>query len=59
VTSDSREYSCGPRGYLRETAIRYAREGKVGVFYRVDSVFGYALPGEIEQPLFLHVAESV
>jgi len=43
----------------RETAFRYAKEDKVGVFYWVDGPFGYALSGEIERPQLLHVAESV
>lgn len=43
----------------RETAFRYAREDKVGVFYWVDGTFGYALSGEIERPQLLRVAESV
>jgi anti-sigma factor RsiW len=43
----------------RETAFRYAQEGKVGVFYWVDGTFGYALSGEIEKPQLLRVAENV
>jgi anti-sigma factor RsiW len=43
----------------RETAFRYAKEDKVGVFYWVDGPFGYALSGEIERAQLLHVAESV
>jgi len=43
----------------RETAFRYAKEDKVGVFYWVDGTFGYALSGELERPQLLHVAESV
>jgi anti-sigma factor RsiW len=43
----------------RETAFRYAKEDKVGVFYWVDGTFGYALSGEIERPQLLQVAESV
>jgi len=43
----------------RETAFRYAKEDKVGVFYWVDGTFGYALTGEIERPQLLRVAESV
>jgi anti-sigma factor RsiW len=42
-----------------ETAFRYAREDKVGVFYWVDGPFGYALSGELERPQLLRVAESV
>jgi anti-sigma factor RsiW len=42
-----------------ETAFRYAKEDKVGVFYWVDGPFGYALSGEIERAQLLHVAESV
>jgi anti-sigma factor RsiW len=43
----------------RETAFRYAKEDKVGVFYWVDGPFGYALSGEIERSQLLRVAESV
>jgi anti-sigma factor RsiW len=42
-----------------ETAFRYAKEDKVGVFYWVDGAFGYALSGELERPQLLRVAESV
>ena len=43
----------------RETAFRYAQEGKVGVFYWVDGPFGYALTGEFERPQLLRIAENV
>lgn len=43
----------------RETAFRYAQEGKVGVFYWVDGPFGYALSGELDRPRLLRVAEQV
>jgi anti-sigma factor RsiW len=43
----------------RETAFRYAKEDKVGVFYWVDGPFGYALSGEIERLQLLRVAESI
>lgn len=43
----------------RETAFRYAREGKVGVFYWVDGSLGYALSGELERTQLLAVAETV
>ena len=43
----------------RETAFRYAQDGKVGVFYWVDGPFGYALSGELERPRLLAVAETV
>lgn len=43
----------------RETAFRYAQEGKVGVFYWVDGPFGYALTGEFERGQLLRVAENV
>lgn len=43
----------------RETAFRYAQEGKVGVFYWVDGPFGYALSGELERAQLLAVAEDV
>jgi len=42
-----------------ETAFRYAREGRVSVFYWVDGPFGYALSGEIERPELLRNAEQV
>lgn len=43
----------------RETAFRYAQEGKVGVFYWLDGSLGYALSGEMERPQLLRVAEVV
>lgn len=43
----------------RETAFRYAQEGKVGVFYWLDGSLGYALSGEMEQQQLLRVAEVV
>lgn len=43
----------------RETAFRYAQEGKVGVFYWLDGSLGYALSGEMERQLLLHVAEKI
>ena len=43
----------------RETAFRYAQEGKVGVFYWVDGPFGYALTGEFDRSQLLSVAENV
>lgn len=43
----------------RETAFRYAQEGKVGVFYWVDGPFGYALTGEFERRQLLRIAENV
>lgn len=43
----------------RETAFRYAQEGKVGVFYWVEGPFGYALSGEFERSQLLRVAENV
>ena len=42
-----------------ETAFRYAKQDKVGVFYWVDGPFGYALSGELERPQLLRIAESV
>jgi anti-sigma factor RsiW len=43
----------------RETAFRYAREGKVGVFYWLDGRLGYALSGELEKDELLRVATVV
>ena len=43
----------------RETAFRYAQEGKVGVFYWVEGPFGYALSGEFDRSQLLRVAENV
>ena len=42
-----------------ETAFRYAREGKIGVFYWVDRGFGYALSGELEREELYAVASQV
>jgi anti-sigma factor RsiW len=43
----------------RETAFRYAREDKVGVFYWLDGKLGYALSGELEKDQLLEVATLV
>ena len=43
----------------RETAFRYAREGKVSVFYWVDGPLGYALSGDTSREQLLTVAEAV
>lgn len=42
----------------RETAFRYAQEGKIGVFYWLDGKLGYALSGEMARPELLAIAES-
>lgn len=46
-------------GGNRETAFRYAQEGRVGVFYWVDGPLGYALSGEIDKPQLLRVADNI
>ncbi len=46
-------------GGNRETAFRYALEGRVGVFYWVDGPLGYALSGEIDKPQLLRVADNI
>lgn len=43
----------------RETAFRYAQEGKVGVFYWLDGKLGYALSGELAKDDLLRVATAV
>ncbi len=43
----------------RETAFRFAREGKISVFYWLDGRFGYALSGETEKPELLRIANIV
>jgi anti-sigma factor RsiW len=43
----------------RETAFRYAQEGKVGVFYWIDGGMGYALSGEADKASLLKVANVV
>jgi len=43
----------------RETAFRYAKEGKVGVFYWLDGKLGYALSGELAKDDLLRVATLV
>lgn len=45
-------------GDNRDTAFRYVREGKVGVFYWLDGKLGYALSGEIPRAELLTVAEA-
>jgi anti-sigma factor RsiW len=42
----------------RDTAFRYAQEGKVGVFYWLDHEVGYALSGELARAELLAVAEA-
>jgi anti-sigma factor RsiW len=46
-------------GENRETAFRFAQEGKVRIFYWVDGPFGYALSGELEREPLLRAANSV
>lgn len=43
----------------RETAFRFAREGRIGVFYWLDGRFGYALSGEVEKTELLRIATIV
>lgn len=43
----------------RETAFRFAQEGKIGVFYWLDGKFGYALSGEMEKAELLRIATAV
>ncbi len=50
VRSDAREN--------RETAFRFAREGKLAVFYWLDGTLGYALSGEMPREQLLSAAES-
>jgi anti-sigma factor RsiW len=42
----------------RETAFRFALEGKVGVFYWLDGKLGYAISGELPREKLLNIAES-
>lgn len=42
----------------RETAFRYAIEGKVGVFYWLDGRLGYALSGELPREQLLRLSEA-
>lgn len=42
----------------RETAFRYAQEGRVAVFYWLDGKLGYALSGELAREKLLAVAEA-
>jgi len=42
----------------RETAFRYALEGKVGVFYWLDGKLGYALSGELPREKLLTLADN-
>lgn len=43
----------------QETAFRYARENRIGVFYWVDGPLGYALSGDLDKPELLKVAQAV
>lgn len=45
-------------GENRETAFRYALEGKVSVFYWLDGRLGYALSGELPREQLLSVSEA-
>lgn len=42
----------------RETAFRFAQEGRLGVFYWVDGRLGYALSAELPREQLLAVAEA-
>ena len=42
----------------RETAFRYALEGKVSVFYWLDGRLGYALSGELPREQLLRIADA-
>lgn len=42
----------------RDTAFRYAQEGRVGVFYWLDHQVGYALSGEMPRDELLRIAEA-
>ena len=42
-----------------DASFRYAKEGKVGVFYWIDEDLGYALSGELAKPDLLRVANAV
>ena len=42
----------------RETAFRYAQEGKVSVFYWLDGRLGYALSGELPREQLLSLSEA-
>lgn len=46
-------------GATSETAFRFAREGKIGVFYWIDRGFGYALSGELERDDLYAIASQV
>lgn len=43
----------------RETGFRFAREGKINVFYWIDGRFGYALSGGIGKDALARVATAV
>lgn len=45
-------------GDNRETAFRFAQEGKLGVFYWVDGRLGYALSAEMPRQQLLALAEA-
>lgn len=42
----------------RETAFRFAQEGRVGVFYWLDGKLGYALSGELPREKLLALADA-
>lgn len=46
-------------GEARDTAFRFAQEGRTGVFYWMDHRMGYALSGEIEHDRLMRVARAV
>jgi anti-sigma factor RsiW len=52
-------YVRSERGAGSETAFRFAREGKIGVFYWIDRKLGYALSGELEREELYAVATQI
>jgi anti-sigma factor RsiW len=51
-------YVRGDAAENRETAFRFAQEGRVGVFYWLDGKLGYALSGELPREKLLAVADA-
>lgn len=52
-------YVSTDHAHNRDTGFRFAREGKVNVFYWIDGKFGYALSGGIEKPELTRLATLV
>ena len=59
-TTDTIDTTAGtPTGANKETAFRFAREGKVNVFYWVEGPFGYAISADADRAALARVSDEV